>query len=69
MLADLGVADLVHIRRDTLETAHDVCRKIVEDSLAHVHRPGMTAQERYKAYGNFGDDPFGLKSCAEGQLM
>jgi hypothetical protein len=30
---------------DTLEVAHERCRNIVEDSLDHLHQPGMTAEE------------------------
>jgi hypothetical protein len=50
---------------DTLEAAHDACRKIVEDSLAHLHRPGMTAEELYSYYTSFGDDPFVLVPAGE----
>jgi hypothetical protein len=43
---------------DTLEAAHECCRKIVEESLDHLRQQGMTAEELREAWGHFGDDPF-----------
>jgi hypothetical protein len=43
---------------DTSAEAVAVCRRIVEDSLRHLRREGMTAAELYEAYTTFGDDPF-----------
>jgi hypothetical protein len=34
------------------------CQKIVESSLTHLHKPGMTAEALYSNYTSFGDDPF-----------
>jgi hypothetical protein len=33
------------------------CRKIVDDDLDHLSKPG-TAEELYNLYTSFGDDPF-----------
>ena len=43
---------------DTLAEAVAACRHIVDRSLAHLCRAGMTAAELYDEYTSFGDDPF-----------
>jgi hypothetical protein len=43
---------------ETYEAAVAACRDIVERSLAWHHKSGMTADELYDAYIDFGDDPF-----------
>lgn len=35
-----------------------VCRKIVDDYLLSAYKSGMTADQLYESYKNFGDDPF-----------
>jgi hypothetical protein len=42
----------------TLEAAIGACRKIVDRSLMHLHKPGMTAEALYGDYQDFGEDPF-----------
>lgn len=43
---------------DTVDEAIAACRDIVERSLVHLHRPGMTAGALLERYKSFGDDPF-----------
>jgi hypothetical protein len=52
----------------TAEEALAKCRKIVEESVDHCAEPGMTAEEIYESYVDFGDDPFimGVKFSAWG---
>ena len=38
--------------------ALEVCRKIVDQSLEGMHKPGMTAEALYGLYTSFGEDPF-----------
>jgi hypothetical protein len=42
----------------TLEEAVSKCRRIVDDCLAHEHKPGMSSTELYDRYCSFGEDPF-----------
>jgi hypothetical protein len=42
----------------TLETTIAACRKIVDDDLDHLSKPGMAAEALYNLYTSFGDDPF-----------
>jgi hypothetical protein len=42
----------------TAEEALAKCREIVRESVEHCRKPGMTADEIYKSYVSFGDDPF-----------
>jgi hypothetical protein len=61
------VADNFHFMDDDETYTHGVfatwaealtaARQIVDDSLSHHHRPGMTAEELYDTYTSFGDDP------------
>jgi hypothetical protein len=43
---------------DSIEAAAAACRQIVDRSLQHLYKPGMTAAELYDQYTSFGDDPF-----------
>ena len=42
----------------SLEEAVAAAKAVVDQSLAAAHTPGMTADELYEAYVNFGEDPF-----------
>ena len=53
----------------TAEEALAACRKIVDESLAHLHKPGMTAEELYQQYVLFGDDPFIVGPDVKGVLF
>ncbi len=43
---------------DTYKLAEDACRKIVDDFLVSHYEEGMTTNELYDIYVNFGEDPF-----------
>jgi hypothetical protein len=43
---------------DTVEEALAACRAIVEKSVKDQLEPGMLAEELFKRYQSFGDDPF-----------
>ena len=43
---------------DTFEEAVVVCKSIVDKYLADTFKDGMSADELYKHYVAFGDDPF-----------
>jgi hypothetical protein len=43
---------------DTLEEAIAVCVQIVDNSLRHHYRRGMTPEKLYDDYLDFGSDPF-----------
>ena len=43
---------------ETYNAAVAACREIVDHSLAWHHKPGMTAEQLYDTYTDFGDDPF-----------
>jgi hypothetical protein len=43
---------------DSAEEAVAKCRLMVDEDLAHLHKPGMTADQLYASYTSFGDDPF-----------
>lgn len=43
---------------DTAAAAIAKCKAIVDEDLAQMHEPGMTADVLYQAYTAFGDDPF-----------
>jgi hypothetical protein len=49
---------VTHGNFDTLDAAIAAAEKIVEESLDHLYRPGMTAARLYSDYCDFGDDPF-----------
>jgi|HubBroStandDraft_6_1064221.scaffolds.fasta_scaffold812761_1 hypothetical protein len=61
-------ADNFHYMEDAENTVSGVfeiyteavaaCQAIVDRSLAWHHKPGMTADELYETYVDFGDDPF-----------
>lgn len=43
---------------ETPDAAIAACKNIVDESLQHLHRPGMTEAAMLEAYQGFGDDPF-----------
>jgi len=43
---------------DTLEAAVQVCQAIVDEFLKTAYKPGMSAEDLYKQYVGFGEDPF-----------
>lgn len=43
---------------DTLTAAVQAAQRIVDDYLASAYQPGMTAEELYRSYTTFGEDPF-----------
>jgi hypothetical protein len=43
---------------ENAEAAVKAAREIVDKSLLHLYREGMTADELYEYYQDFGDDPF-----------
>lgn len=55
----------LHGNYATFEEAEAACKRIVDQSLADVCNPGMTADALYTSYSMFGDDPFirGPKAC------
>ena len=42
----------------TADEALAKCKEIVRESVESCREPGMTAEEIYKNYVSFGDDPF-----------
>jgi hypothetical protein len=40
------------------ESAVAACRRIVDDFLLGSHRPGMSADDLWRQYTSFGEDPF-----------
>ncbi len=49
----------------TVEAALEAARRIVDDYLISVHRPGMTAEQLYGYFTSFGEDPFSVGSDAK----
>lgn len=47
-----------HGRFPTYAEAVAECKRIVDASLRHEYKPGMTPAELYEAFCDFGDDPF-----------
>ena len=43
---------------NTCDDAMAACRRIVDRFLSQNHKPGMSAAELFKAYTNFGEDPY-----------
>ena len=43
---------------DTFEAAVQACQKIVDDFLKGQYKPGMSSEELFDQYTNFGEDPF-----------
>jgi len=43
---------------DTEEEAVAACKEIVDKFLLFNYKPGMTAEELYSHYTDFGEDPF-----------
>ena len=50
---------------DTIQEAVSAARKIVDDFLQEEFHNGMTAEELYNKYINFGSDPFIMLSEKE----
>lgn len=40
------------------ESAIAACKRIVDDFLQHAYKPGMTSQDLWQGYRDFGEDPF-----------
>lgn len=47
-----------HGKYASLDEAIKVCQQIVDDYLLSEQTPGMSAEELYSSYREFGDDPF-----------
>ena len=47
-----------HGSYDSPAEAIEICRRIVDDDLRELHKPGMTPTELYDDYKSFGRDPF-----------
>jgi hypothetical protein len=43
---------------DTFEAAVAACQQIVNEFLEEAYKPGMSANDLYKSYTGFGEDPF-----------
>ncbi len=43
---------------DTAEAAISACKRMVDEDLRELRKPGMTAAELIERYRSFGDDPF-----------
>ena len=43
---------------ETVEEAIEACRRIVDESLKEMLKPGISADALYELYTHFGDDPF-----------
>jgi len=43
---------------DALEAAMQACQAIVDEFLKAAYKPGMSAEDLYKQYVSFGEDPF-----------
>jgi hypothetical protein len=43
---------------ETLESAIEACKAIVDEYLGSDHTPGMTGDDLYTQYTMFGEDPF-----------
>jgi len=62
------VADNFHQRDDadtyemgpypTFEIAEAEAKRIVDECLASLHEPAMSAEDLYRRYSGFGDDPY-----------
>ena len=42
----------------TADEAIAACKRLVDEDLKNAFKPGMTEQELYEAYTDFGEDPF-----------
>jgi hypothetical protein len=49
----------------TLEAAIEAAQKIVNDYLSSTYRSGMDADELFKSYAAFGEDPFIVSSSTD----
>jgi hypothetical protein len=43
---------------DAFEAAVAACQQVVNEYLEQAYKPGMSADELYKSYVDFGKDPF-----------
>jgi hypothetical protein len=43
---------------ETYDEAVAACKRIVDEYLTSERKPQMTAEELYKSYQSFGEDPF-----------
>jgi hypothetical protein len=57
-----------HARFHSCEEAIAACKKIVDDYLLANHSPGMAAEELYRSYTTFGEDPFVLTTDEQCQF-
>ncbi len=51
---------------ETLESAIDASKRIVDDYLKLAHRSGIVAKELYESYLAFGEDPYIAAADVEG---
>lgn len=45
-------------RYETWKDAVERCKQIVDDSLKHLQKPGMSPEQLWNQYAMFGEDPF-----------
>lgn len=57
-----------HDRFHSCEEAIAACKKIVDDYLLANHSPGMAAEELFRSYTTFGEDPFVLTTDEQCQF-
>ena len=57
-----------HGRFETVPEALAACRRIVDESLRHLHEPGMTPSQLYARYRGFGYDPFVVAPAGEDRV-
>ena len=58
-----------HGRFSTLDEAISACKEIVDEYLCAALEPGMTADDLYRSYTSFGEDPFIVGGPAGGPLV
>jgi hypothetical protein len=51
---------------ETLESAVDASKGVVDDYLTHAYRPAMTATALYESYVTYGENPYIVSSGVEG---
>ena len=57
---------VTHGQFETAAEAVAACQRIVDDFLASVFEPGMSATALYDLYKSFGDDPFVVPADPKG---
>jgi hypothetical protein len=57
-----------HAPFHSCEEAITACKNIVDDYLLANHSPGMSAEELYRSYTTFGEDPFVLTADEQCQF-